>query len=395
MKYPKVVVNRKGVEKVLKRYLWLTLDEVKSAKSQLEQIPKGSLVSLYSEEGYFLAQGYFNPKVKYCIKVLCREDVPIDKEFFAKAFKRALNLRRELYPGEVAFRLIFSEGDFLPGLIVDVFDKVAVVQVYTLGMEKLLSHIISALREVLEPSSVVLKNDAQKRKEEGLSLYTEVAWGCVDEPLLVEMDGIKFLIPVLSGQKTGFFLDQRDARRYLAKLSQGKEALDLYSYVGGFSFYALKGGAKRVILVDRSQAALDLAEEIAKLNGFSEKVVLIKEDVLNYLKNPSFLADVVIVDPPAFIKSKGDLDQGLKLYDTLYFSCLRLFAERCGFLALFSCSHFLAEETQEEIIKRSLAKLGFRGRIIKKLNQAQDHPINPMVKETHYLKGRVLYLENS
>ncbi len=156
----------------------------------------------------------------------------------------------------------------------------------------------------------------------------------------------------------------------------------------------MKGGAKRAILVDRSQSALDLAKEIAKLNGFSEKVVLIKEDVLNYLKNPSFLADVVIADPPAFIKSKRDLDQGLKLYDTLYYSCLRLFAERCGFLSLFSCSHFLTEETQEEIITRSLAKLGFRGRIIKKLSQAQDHPINPMVKETHYLKGRVLYLEN-
>ncbi len=394
MNYPRVILTKEGVGKVLKGYLWLTLNEVKSVKALLENISAGSLVSLYSEEGYFLAQAYFNPKVRYCIKVLCREDVPIDGEFFAKAFKRALNLRRELYPGEVAFRLIYSEGDFLPGLIVDVYEKVAVVQVYTLGMENLLSEILSAIKKVLEPSCVVLKNDAQKRKEEGLSLYTEVAWGKVDDPLLVEMDGIKFLIPVLSGQKTGFFLDQRDARRYLARLSQGKEVLDLYSYVGGFSFYALKGGAKRAILVDRSQTALDLAEGIAKLNGFSEKVVLIKEDVLKYLKNPSFLADLVIADPPAFIKSKGYLDQGLKLYDTLYFSCLRLFAERCGFLALFSCSHFLSEETQEEIIKKGLAKLGLRGRIIKKLTQAADHPINPMVKETYYLKGRVVYLEN-
>lgn len=394
MNYPRVILTKEGVGKVLKGYLWLTLNEVKSVKALLENISAGSLVSLYSEEGYFLAQAYFNPKVRYCIKVLCREDVPIDGEFFAKAFKRALNLRRELYPGEVAFRLIYSEGDFLPGLIVDVYEKVAVVQVYTLGMENLLSEILSAIKKVLEPSCVVLKNDAQKRKEEGLSLYTEVAWGKVDDPLLVEMDGIKFLIPVLSGQKTGFFLDQRDARRYLARLSQGKEVLDLYSYVGGFSFYALKGGANRAILVDRSQTALDLAEGIAKLNGFSEKVVLIKEDVLKYLKNPSFLADLVIADPPAFIKSKGYLDQGLKLYDTLYFSCLRLFAERCGFLALFSCSHFLSEETQEEIIKKGLAKLGLRGRIIKKLTQAADHPINPMVKETYYLKGRVVYLEN-
>ncbi len=394
MNYPRVILTKEGVGKVLKGYLWLTLKEVKSAKVLLENIPEGSLVSLYSEEGYFLAQAYFNPKVRYCIKVLCREEVPIDEEFFAQAFKRALNLRKELYPKEVAFRLVFSEGDFLPGLIVDVYEKVAVVQVYTLGMENLLSEIVSALKKVLEPSCVVLKNDAQKRKEEGLSLYTEVAWGKVDEPLLVEMDGIKFLIPVLSGQKTGFFLDQRDARRYLASLSQGKEVLDLYSYVGGFSFYALKGGAKRAILVDRSQRALDLAEEIAKLNGFSEKVLLIKEDVLNYLKNPSFLADVVIADPPAFIKTKGDLDQGLKLYDTLYFSCFRLFGERCGFLALFSCSHFLTEETQEGIIKKCIAKLGLKGRIIKKLSQAVDHPINPMVKETSYLKGRVIYLEN-
>jgi len=393
MKYPKILLNRDGVKKVLNGHLWLTLDDVKSAKTSVEKIEAGSLVSLYSEEKYFLAQAYFNPEVRYSIKILSREGSIINKEFFVKMFKKALKVRKEVYPGETAFRLIFSEGDYLPGLIVDVYDKVAVLQIYTLGMEKLLGEIIPALREVLNLSGIVLKNDAQKRKEEGLPLYVEVAWGKVSEPILVEMDGIKFLIPVLSGQKTGFYLDQREARRYLATLAQEKEVLDLYSYLGGFSFYALKSKAKRAILVDRSQSALNLAEEIARLNGFSDRVILIKEDVLNYLKNPSYVADIVIADPPAFIKSKADMNQGLKLYESLYFSCLKLFHQKEGFLALFSCSHFLSKEDQEEIIRRSLAKLGLKGRLIKKLSQSSDHPINLFVKETYYLKGLVLYID--
>ncbi|RLG09702.1 RlmI/RlmK family 23S rRNA methyltransferase, partial [Candidatus Pacearchaeota archaeon] len=289
-----------------------------------------------------------------------------------------------------AFRLVFSEGDFLPGIIIDVFDKVIVVQLYTLGMEKLKNFIISALKNLLTPEVIVFKNDSSKRKEEGLELYTEVVEGNLKDPVLIEIDEIKFLIPIINGQKTGFFLDQRENRRFIRKLSQDMIVLDVFSYIGGFSFYALKGGAKRAFLIDRSELALNVAEEIAKINGWKDKIIIVKSDAFKVLKDPPE-SNLIILDPPAFIKSKKDIDLGIKKYEKLYFLGLKNLQK--GLFFPFSCSYFLKMDTFWKMIIKELIKLRINGKIIYQGFQAFDHPINPNVEETFYLKGLGIWVE--
>jgi len=388
--YPPVVLNKLGVQNYLRRSLWFTQKDIKDFEKLSEKISPGDLVTIFSEEKYFLGIGYFNPQSFYCLKLLSTEEQKIDINFFVQVFSKALNLRRSLYPGEGCFRLVFSEGDFVPGLVVDLFEKIAVVQTHTLGMEKLLAFIIEALKVVLSPEAIVLKNDHVKRQEEGLPLYVNVAYGKVEEPILVTIDDIKFLIPIISGQKTGFFLDQRENRRFVRDLSKGLQVIDGFSYIGGFGFYCLKGGAERVFLIDRSAAALSLAEEIAKLNHWKDKLIALQGDIFKILKNPPKV-DMVVLDPPAFIKSYKHISEGEKKYESLYF--LGLKALEKGYFFGFSCSHFLKFERLWFLIKNSLKSLQLNGRIIFQGIQAKDHPINPFVEETFYLKGIGVYVE--
>lgn len=378
----KVILNTKGLSKYLRLALWFTLQEIKNPERI--SVEPGGLVKVYSDEGNFLGIGYLNSQSYYALKLLTRENLSINKDFFQFSFIKALELRKKIYPGERVFRLIFSEGDFLPGLIVDVFEDIVVVQIQTLGMERLKEPIISALKELLEPKGIVLKNDSSKRKEEGLKEYVEVVYGKVEDPVLVKMDGIKFLVSVLRGQKTGFFLDQRENRRWIYGVARDTVVLDVFSYTGAFSLYALKGGAKRVFLIESSEEALNLAEEIAKLNEFQDKVVLLHGDAFNFLKNPP-KAHLIIVDPPAFIKSRKHLESGVKKYGSLYFYSLKALEE--GIVFLSSCSYFLKKETFLNLIKELLQNLQKKGQIIFEGRQASDHPVNPFVEETSYLKG--------
>ncbi len=378
----KVVLNYKGLSKYLCSAIWFTLQEIKNPEKIF--VEPGSLVKVYSEDGNFLGKGYLNLQSYYALKLLTREDVPINKEFFKFRFTKALELRKRLYPNEKVFRLVFSEGDWLPGLIVDVFENKVVVQIQTLGMEKLKEQIVSALKELFEPEGIILKNDFSKRKEEKLEEYVEVAYGKVEDPVFVEMDGIKFLISILRGQKTGFFLDQRENRRWVYKVAKNATILDVFSYTGAFSFYALKGGAKRAFLIESSEEALKLAEEIAKLNKFQDKMIFLHGDAFNLLKNPP-KANLIIVDPPAFIKSRKYFESGIKKYKTLYFSSLKALKE--GILLLFSCSYFLKKEIFLSLIKEVLQNFQKEAQIIFEGKQAADHPINPFVEETFYLKG--------
>lgn len=390
MLYPPVVLNKQGLQTYLKRHLWFTQKEIKDFKKTSEKIAPGDLVTILSEENHCLGIGYFNPRSFYCLKLLSREEQKIDEKFFLEAFTKALKLRKSFYPGEGCFRLVFSEGDFIPGLIVDIFEKVVVVQIHTLGMERLVDFVIEALKVLFTPQAIVLKNDHTKRQEEGLPLYTKVVYGNVEDPILVTMDGIKFLVPVITGQKTGFFLDQRENRRAIARFSKGLQVIDGFSYIGGFGFYCLKSGADRVFFIDRSANALLLVEEIAKINHWKEKVITLQGDVFHILKNPPKV-DMIILDPPAFIKSHKHVLEGEKKYETLYF--LGLKALERGFFFGFSCSHFLKFERLLNFIKTSLKRLQVDGKIIFKGIQAKDHPINPFVEETFYLKGVGLYIE--
>ncbi len=395
MSYPEIKLKERGVKKVIRGALWLTKEDSLQPEKIETQIEPGSLVSLYTQEGHFLAQAYYNPRVFYSIKILCRKKVKIDTDFFYKKFSKAFILRKKFYPNEKCFRLVHSEGDNLPGLIIDIFDEVAVIQIYTLGMERLKNYIYPALAKVLPIKYFVFKNDFDRRKEENLEKYIEFYPKEPQDPYLVEMDGIKFLIPIKEGQKTGFFLDQRENRRRVMEISSGSTVIDAFSYIGGFSFYALKGGAKRVFLIDRSSIALEIASEIAKLNGWQDKVIPLPGDVFKILREYRDRADLVILDPPAFVKSKKDLEQGQEKYKQLYALGLNAFDQEEGFLFLFSCSHFLTFEDLKNLVTLLIVKSGKEAKWLYPLFQAPDHPINPSVPETAYLKGLWLFLSSN
>lgn len=394
MRYYPIRLNFEGTKKVFSGGLWLTLKDTLEGEKLKEKIEPGSLVTLLTKEGLFLAQAYFNPKVYYCIKILTKEELPIDKEFFKNVFRKSLATRKRLYPAEEAFRLVHGEGDFLPGLIIDIYKNIAVLQIHTLGMEKLKEFILSGLREALSfLKGFFLKNDFEKRKEENLPQYVKFIGENMEDPLFVEMDGIKFLIPLEKGQKTGFFLDQRENRRLLMRFAKDFIIIDAFSYIGGFSFYGLKGGAKKAYLIDRSSFALDLALEIAKINGWKNKVIPVEGDVFQISKNPPTEGDILILDPPAFIKARKDKEKGMKKYEKLYDLGLNFFHTRKGYLLLFSCSHFLKFEDQKFLIKRLLSRKNLKARFLKYLYQALDHPINPFIEETEYLKGLLLKID--
>jgi len=333
MRCPIVKLNKKGVKNYLGNRLWFSFQEIFQFEKIKNQIKPGSIVNVLSEDNFFLGCGYFNPNSYYSLKLLTKKNVIIDQNFFLKRFSKALKLKRSIYPHESCFRLIFSEGDFLPGLIVDIYEKVAVVQIYTLGIENLKNFIIDALKNLLNLQAIVLKNDFPKRKEEELELYTEIAYGKTEEIILVEMDEIKFLVPLLKGQKTGFFLDQRENRRFLKNLAKGCTILDGFSYTGAFSFYALKGGAKIAFLVDRHIYTEDyLLKKITVLLGgrVSEEIVFnkISSGAQDDLKKATQIAKKMVcnwgmskkIGPVAFGKSEEHIFLGKEMFQIKDFS---------------------------------------------------------------------------
>jgi len=385
--YKKLILNSSGLKKFLAGHIRFSKRDIFA----LKEVEPGELVKVFSREGYFLGIGFCNPSSFWVLRLLAKEDVKIDEGFFYHRFQKALMLRKHFYEKQKVFRLIFAEGDFLPGLIVDVFNEVVVVQTFLIGMEKFLPEVIKALEKLLSPKGIVLKNDAEKRKEEGLSLYVRVEKGGVKEPLLVEVDEVKFLIPVLSGQKTGFFLDQRENRRFVKKVCQGKElVVDCFCYTGGFGFYALKGGAKKAMFVDRSEFALDLVEEIAKINGFKDRVLTVHGDVFRFLSSPC-KADVLVVDPPAFIKSHRAINEGKLKYEKLNHLAFKAIQKE-SFLFSFSCSTFFTLEDLKKTIFKCAVKAGKDYATFYESAQPPDHPVNPSVPETLYLKGLGLYI---
>lgn len=392
MLYPEIKLNPKGLKKFFKGHLWLTQGDIENIDRFKKEITPGSLVSIHSPEGYFLAQAYFNPHSYYTLKILTREKIKIDETFFYHKFREALALRKKLYPEVMCFRLIHAEGDNLPGLIIDLYKELAVVQIYTLGMERLKKNIHKALTNLLPLKYIVFKNNFEKRKEEDLPLYIECYPKEPEDPYFVEMDSIKFLIPIKDGQKTGFFLDQKDNRRLITEISKDLVIVDAFSYIGGFSFYALKGKAKKAILIDRSAKALNLAIENAKLNGWSDKILPMEGDVFKILKEFKGEGDILILDPPAFIKTKQDFSKGKEKYKALYHLGFNFFSEKEGFLFLFSCSQFFTLAEMGIVTEELIRKRNREIKLLKILQQSLDHPVNPLVEETFYLKGLWIYI---
>lgn len=367
-------------------HLWVFSNEVDTAATPLKNFAPGDPVALEDSAGRFLGIGYVNPNALICARLLSRSRIQLDISFWRARLAASLVWREKLFSAPF-YRLVHSEGDQLPGLVIDRFGAVCVIQCNTAGIERQLSQILPALEELICPQAIVLRNDSPSRALEGLPAHIEVQ-GKLPETVIVEEDGLQFQIDPLHGQKTGWFYDQRQNRALVASLANGATVLDLFCYVGAFAVRAAAQGAKRVVAVDSSASALDLARENARRNGVAHKIAFVAADAIEFLKQAKQERqrfDLLVCDPPAFIKRRKDLTQGLKGYYNLNRLALTCLA-RPGILVSCSCSHHLSAAALDGIIARLAAHdqiaLFAQGR------QGPDHPIHPAIPETEYLKAQ-------
>jgi 23S rRNA (cytosine1962-C5)-methyltransferase len=367
-------------------HLWIFSNEVDTQQTPLPKFQPGELVRVLAHNDRALGLAYVNPKSLISARMLETWQVP-DAAWLARRIRTALRLRERLY-SKPYYRLVYGESDGLPGLVVDRYGAACVVQIGTAGMEVLKQEIVEALEQVLHCESVLFKNDGALREMEGLPSYVEAAKGRFDECAVVIEDGLEFQAPLAEGQKTGWFFDQAANRRALQKyVRKGARVLDVFSYVGAWGVRAARGGAREVLCVDSSAAALELAAKNAERNGV--KLATIKGDafdVLEDLAKKGSRFDVVIIDPPAFAKRKKELPKALAAYKRLNQLALRVTADD-GILVSCSCSqHVSAEELQDAIAKAARAAEK-QLQILELGGQAPDHPVHPAIPETRYLKS--------
>lgn len=381
---------RRNEEKRIKNgHLWIYSNEIDTKISPLKSFTSGQTVQIEASTGKPLGIGYINPNNLLCARIITRDyKTSIDRSLFVHRFNIALSLRQRVF-NKPFYRAIYGESDGLPGLIVDRFDKHLVVQITTAGMEQQKDNIIDALQKVFKPESILLRNDCNSRKAESLQGDVEQAFGITPEQIQIEENNTQFMIHPHTGQKTGWFYDHRSSRQQIAKYVQGKRVLDVFSYIGAFGIQMANAGANEVWSIDISAKALDELEINAKLNDVSDKITCIEGDAfsaMTELKQQQEKFDVIIVDPPAFIKKKKDSKAGLRAYRKVNEAAMRLL-NKDGILLSASCSMHLKVDELQECLRAGSRHLDKGIQIIEQCHQGQDHPIHPSIPETSYIKG--------
>ena len=349
----------------------------------------GTLVRLVQADGTPLGTGYFNPKSLIAMRMLSADaNAEIGDAFFAEKFKQALSLREALFE-KPYYRLVHAEGDFLPGLAIDRFGDTLAVQVTTAGMEQLLDSMLAAIDQVIAPAHVVLRNDAPSRTLEGLELYVRAAKGEPPARVTVEENGTRYFADPMGGQKSGWYYDQRENRAFMAKLARSARVLDAYCYTGGFGILAGLNGAREVTGIDSSEPALSLAAESARENNVSNICNFKKADVLDELERLNAAGekfDIVVCDPPPFVRARKDLEAGARAYRKLARLAAGVTAPG-GFLMLCSCSHNIPAERFGLECGAGIARAGRTAALIRSAGAGADHPVHPMLPESAYLKA--------
>ena len=385
---PVLFLKRNEDRRLSAGHLWVYSNEVDTSKSPLSGFEAGSLAVIQSAAGKTLGAGYVNPRSLICARLLTRRPrAAIDAGFFERRLRSALSLRESLFE-QPYYRLVFGESDGLPGLVVDRYGSVLVVQITTAGMEAMRDLLLEALHRVISPTGILLRNDSSVRVLEGLSQETEVIGEVPDTVMLTE-GGVQFEVPLGAGQKTGWFYDQRSNRQAMRKYVKDKQVLDVFSYIGAWGLQAAAAGAAGVCCVDSSPVAQTFMEKNIAANGLADKVRLeIGDafDVLKALQDSDQRFDVVIVDPPAFIKRRKDIKSGEQGYGRLNRLALKLLAPD-GILISCSCSMHLSEERLQHIVHQSAGKMGRQVQILERGFQCMDHPVHPAIAETAYLKA--------
>ncbi|HYB00570.1 MAG TPA: class I SAM-dependent rRNA methyltransferase [Ktedonobacteraceae bacterium] len=389
--YPTASLKPRREESLQNGHLWIFSGALQQPPHWIEP---GGLVDVKSSTGQFVARGYYNPHTDIAIRILTRDiEQAIDENFLRQRFRNAVALRRVFDPDHTnAYRLINSEGDGLPGLIVDRFAEILVVQIHTAGMEHLRSQLIDALLEETDTRGIVFRNDSQSRRREGLELEEpRVVTGGVPMQVTVRENNVLFLVDPLQGQKTGFFLDQRDKREALRKYTKAKRVLNCFSYTGGFSVYAALTSEKtQVTSVDISSPAIETARQHFILNGLDpQHHQFIVADVFDYLEQARGSGehyDVVVLDPPAFAKTQSARTQALKAYrrlNTLGMQVLR----PGGILLTCSCSGVIRMDDLLGALSQSAQRVQRTVQVLETYTHSVDHPINLAMPETAYLKA--------
>lgn len=394
MSLPSLRLKANADRRLRAGHLWVYSNEIDVAATPLALFQPGDQAVLEAAGGKPLGIVAMSPNNLICARLLSRDVKHVlDKSLLVHRLNVALSLRERLFDTP-HYRLVYGDSDLLPGLVVDRFGDHLVVQLASAAMERAKEAVIEALVQVLKPRGILFKNDSAARDAEGLTRYVETAFGLVPDWVALEENGVKFEAPVQGGQKTGWFYDHRMNRARLAPYVQGKRVLDLFSYVGGWGVQAAAFGASEVFFVDGSALALDGVERNATLNGVAEKVTCIEGDVfeaLKELKAAEERFDVVVADPPAFIKRKKDIKNGEAAYRRLNEQAMRLL-NKDGILVSASCSMHLEEDHLQNILLTSARHLDRNIQLLERGAQGPDHPVHPAIAETRYIKSLTVRL---
>ena len=386
---PAIRIDEHSVRRLRQGYPWVFRSEVINAK-EADGIKSGQVVDFVRDKGDFVGRGFYNPKPQLVGRVMTlKPEENIERFFIYHKVENAVVYRDRIFPAPF-YRLIHAESDGLPGLIVDRFGDVLVAQINTAGMEALWPHVESALKSLIRPKEIVLKNDTTARELEGLEQKVTVISGALPDPVVtITENNAQFLVNVVEGQKTGWFFDQRDNRAWVSYLAKNGSVADIFCHTGGFGVTAAVNGASAVTFVDSSSDALMMLEKNTVVNKVEGKCQIIEGpafDMMEKLARMGRRYDVVSVDPPAFVKSRKDLAAGMKGYQKLARISAGL-VERSGFLFFASCSSHVSAKDLTEVVSGGLAKSGRPFQLIKTAGAGPDHPVHPMLPETSYLKA--------
>jgi 23S rRNA (cytosine1962-C5)-methyltransferase len=388
MSLPELILKKGEDRRLRAGHLWVFSNEVDVARTALTAFKPGDLVQVRSGGGRPLGMAYVNPHSLIAARLLTHGSaVPEFEPWLTQRVRQAKALRESLFDAPY-YRLVFGESDGLPGLVVDRYDGTLVVQISTAGMEARRDAIIRTLQAEIQPRGIVIQNHVPMRELEGLPLGDAEVIGEVDDVLHIVENGLRFEVTRDAGQKTGWFYDQRDNRARLARYVKGKRVLDVFSYVGAWGITAAAAGASEVTCVDSSEAALEMARHNAELNDVNINTIAGDAfDVLANLREQREKFDVVIIDPPAFIKRRKDYKSGLAGYQRLNQMALQLVDAHGGILVSCSCSQHLPDRELAKIIQRASRHVDRYAQILEWGQQAVDHPEHPAIPETRYLKA--------
>ncbi|MGB9857496.1 MAG: class I SAM-dependent rRNA methyltransferase [Dictyoglomaceae bacterium] len=380
----RVILKKNVHTKITRGFPWIYENEIAKVDGNFEP---GDVVDIYDASNSFIGRGYINPKSKITVRILTRREEDINKEFFYKRILQAWEYRKKLVDTR-SCRVVFAEADMLPGLIVDKFENILVIQTLALGIDRFKNIIVEVLDEIFQPKGIYERNDVPVREIEGLSQIKGVLKGNFDPKVEIEENGLRIIVDVENGQKTGYFLDQKENRRALEGIVNGAEVLDTFCYTGSFALHAIKFGASRVTAIDVSSSALELAKRNVEINGFSGKVDFIEGNAFDILRNfhkNGRTFDVVILDPPAFTKSQKTIENALRGYKEINLRAMKIIRDG-GFLITCSCSQHVTPDLFQKVIDSASYDANRILRFVEFRTQAKDHPILLSHPESLYLK---------